>query len=248
VLILLPPSETKRDGGTASSRLDLATLSFPALTEQRALALATLTELSLDAEASSKALGLGPALAFEIERNRVLHTSELLPTMDRYTGVLYDALEAESLTPDARAFLGEHMVVGSALFGLIRGRDEIPAYRLSAGSRLPGLKLKPHWRQGISAELAAHNGLILDLRSESYSALGPVQHPGPTAYLRVVSQGADGARRALNHFNKKGKGLFVRALATSGVVLDTVDELLDWAAANNITLTRGADGELDLLV
>jgi len=40
----------------------------------------------------------------------------------------------------------------------------------------------------------------------------------------------------------------VRALAMSGVVLDTVDELLDWAASQGIVLTRGADGELDLEV
>lgn len=248
MLILLPPSETKRDGGADRSQLALETLSFPALSAHRRATLDALGSLSADAEASAKALGIGPSLAFEIERNRVLETSVLLPAMDRYTGVLYDALETSTLSPEARIFLGEHMVVGSALFGLIRGRDAIPAYRLSAGSRLPGLKLKAHWREAITAEIAAHPGLVLDLRSESYSALGPVPASHSGAYLRVVTAGADGARRALNHFNKKGKGQFVRALAMSGVVLDTVDELLDWAASQGIVLTRGADGELDLEV
>jgi cytoplasmic iron level regulating protein YaaA (DUF328/UPF0246 family) len=248
VLILLPPSETKRDGGAELSQLRLEHLSFPALTEHRRATLAAVHTLSQDPDAAAKALGIGPSLAFELERNRTLTTSSLLPAMDRYTGVLYDALETRTLTPEARSFLGEHMVVGSALFGLIRGRDEIPAYRLSAGSKLPGLRLKAHWRQAIVAELASHPGLVLDLRSESYSALGPVLASGSGAYLRVVTAGDDGARRALNHFNKKGKGLFVRALATSGVVLNTVDELLDWAAGAGIGLARGAEGELDLLV
>jgi cytoplasmic iron level regulating protein YaaA (DUF328/UPF0246 family) len=248
VLILLPPSETKRNGGAELTQLRLEELSFPALTEHRRATLAAVGTLSQDPDAAAKALGIGPSLAFELERNRTLTTSSLLPAMDRYTGVLYDALETSTLGPEARLFLGEHMVVGSALFGLIRGRDEIPAYRLSAGSKLPGLKLKAHWRQAITAELASHNGLVLDLRSESYSALGPVLSSGSGVYLRVVTAGDDGARRALNHFNKKGKGLFVRALASSGIVFDSVDELLDWAADAGIGLTRGAEGEIDLLV
>lgn len=248
MLILLPPSETKRDGGAELSQLRLDALSFPALTEHRRATLAAVETLSQDPDAAAKALGIGPSLTFELERNRTLTTSSLLPAMDRYTGVLYDALETSTLTPEARRFLGEHMVVGSALFGLIRGRDEIPAYRLSAGSKLPGLRLKAHWRQAVAAELASHPGLVLDLRSESYSALGPVVASGAGAYLRVVTAGDDGARRALNHFNKKGKGLFVRALATSGVVLNTVDDLLDWASDAGIGLTRGAEGEIDLLV
>ena len=43
------------------------------------------------------------------------------------------------MTRGQRARAGRRLAVGSALFGLVHGEDPIPAYRLSAGSALPGL-------------------------------------------------------------------------------------------------------------
>jgi cytoplasmic iron level regulating protein YaaA (DUF328/UPF0246 family) len=248
VLVLLPPSETKRAGGDPGSVLDLETLSFPALTGHRRATLGALGLLSQDPVAAAKALKIGPALAFELERNLQVHTSPVMPAIDRYTGVLYDGLDAASLPPDARAYLTEHVAVASALFGLIRSGDAIPAYRLSHNSALPSLRLKGHWKDAIAAELAAHRGLILDLRSESYVGLGPTPVGPHVAYLRVMSESADGARRALNHFNKKGKGEFVRALAESGAAPDTLDDLVSWARSRGIHLDRAAAGGLELTV
>ena len=58
MIILLPPSETKRDGGDHDSTLDWSRLSFPALTEQRQAVAARLTELTKNSEAARRALGL----------------------------------------------------------------------------------------------------------------------------------------------------------------------------------------------
>src|SRR5690606_25352394 len=141
MLILLPPSETKREGGTAGTRLALRELGFPQLAPARLTTLAALEELARDPAASAAALKLGPTQAHEAERNRRIRRSPVLPALDRYDGVLYDALDASSLTPGARAFAHEHLVIASALFGLTRALDPIPAYRLSADSRLPGISL-----------------------------------------------------------------------------------------------------------
>ena len=94
-------------------------------------------------------------------------------------------------------------------------------------------------------KLANIDGLVLDLRSEAYVELGPA--PG-SWFVRVVAADPSGHRRALNHFNKKGKGEFVRAVVTAGVVHADVDSLLEWAAESGVALTRGAPGELELLV
>ena len=63
-----------------------------------------------------------------------------------------------------------------------------------------------------------------------------------------MSEGADGRKRALNHFNKSGKGAFVRQLVLAGVDHPDVASLLAWAAAPGIRLEPGAAGELDLVV
>ena len=248
MLVLLPPSETKRDGGDEGSTLDLATLSFPQLTSARKPVLRAVRSLSRNIADSSAALGLSAAQRFEVDRNRTITRSPTMPVMDRFTGVLFDGLAAAELDPPARSWLEQHVVVHSALFGLLRAGDRIPAYRLSHDSRLAGLPLKKHWSRTIAGVLAEQEGLILDLRSESYSSLGPAPVRENSVYLRVVTEGPDGTKRALNHFNKKGKGEFVRDLALSGLIHEDVPSLLHWAVAQGIRLAPGAPGQLELTV
>jgi cytoplasmic iron level regulating protein YaaA (DUF328/UPF0246 family) len=86
--------------------------------------------------------------------------------------------------------------------------------------------------------LAQVPGLVLDLRSEGYADLGPLELSPERVYVRVMARGADGETRALNHFNKKTKGAFTRALVQSGVAFDTVDALREWAAEVGFELGR----------
>jgi cytoplasmic iron level regulating protein YaaA (DUF328/UPF0246 family) len=247
LFVLLPPSETKRSGG-GSVPLALESLAFPALTARRSTLADALTALAADADASVRALKLGRTQLGEIDRNAALLTSPTTPVIDRYTGVLYDALGAETLSSRARAFAGTHLLVHSALLGPVGGLDLVPAYRLSHDSRLPGLALKKHWASEVSAALEASDGLLLDLRSEGYVSLGPAAKHPQRFFLRVVTETADGRTRALNHFNKKAKGEFTRAVLENGAVFDTVDSLLDWAPSAGLNLRSGATGELELVV
>jgi cytoplasmic iron level regulating protein YaaA (DUF328/UPF0246 family) len=245
VLILLPPSETKRVGGTGAP-LDLGALSFSALTPARKQALSALRVLSRNLSAAAGMLRLGPASATEAARNRVVATSPTMPAIDRYDGVLFEELDAGSLPAAARHFASEHLAIASALFGVTGALDPIPGYRLSHDSRLPGTTLGKIWRGPLSATLAERPGLIIDLRSEGYVDLGAA--PAGSVYLRVVSEGDDGRRRALNHFNKKGKGAFTRCLLLAGIDHPDVASLVEWARSEGLRLEPGAPGEVDLVV
>lgn len=194
------------------------------------------------------ALKLGRTQFGEVERNRVLSCSATMPAIDRYTGVVYDALDSASLTPIERDWAGRNVLVHSALFGPVGALDLLPAYRLSCDSRLPELALKKHWADAVSGVLAGSEGLLLDLRSNGYVALGPAPVRPDSVYLRVVTETADGHTRALNHFNKKAKGTFTRALIRHGKSFGTAVELLDWAPGAGFELRPGSAGELDLVV
>ena len=103
----------------------------------------------------------------------------------------------------------------SALFGLLRAGDPIPAYRLSAGSRLPGQPtLAARWRPALDSVLAdlAERDLLVDLRSGSYAALGKV---AGAVTVDVLAERADGTRTVVSHFNKAHKGRLARALAST---------------------------------
>ena len=248
MLILLPPSETKRDGGTGAP-LALSGLSFPGLSRTRREVLAELAALSRNRAKSMKALKLGPTQAGEVDRNRSIRSSPTMPAIERYTGVLYDALDAGSLPADRRAFAHRTVAVHSALFGLVAADDLIPAYRLSFDSRLSPERATPslakRWNGPVGAELAGHRALILDLRSEGYVGLGPAPVREGSHYLRVLARAENGEVRALNHFNKQAKGLFTRALIEAGVDVERTDDLLDWARTEGYELSR-VPGSQDL--
>lgn len=250
MLLLLPPSETKVQGGTGRSLL-LRHLSFPELTTVRSRVLTALSELSRDPDAAIRALKLGPKGHGEVAVNRAVRRSATLPAIDRYTGVLYDALDARSLSEASREAAARVVVIQSALFGPIGALDPIPAYRLSHSSTLPGLRLMPTWAGPAGSAISRVGGLVVDLRSEGYAELAPVRDAERAVYIRVVSVDDSGRRRALNHFNKKTKGLFARAVLESGVDVDTIDDLAEWAETAGFVLRPGSDpdsGEWDLVV
>lgn len=214
MLVLLPPSETKRDGGDGPP-LRLDTLSHPGLDAVRGTLVKELVDLAADVEACRTALGLSTAQDAEVARNAALWTSPTMPALHRYTGVLYDALDAGSLRGAAAARARGRLVVGSALFGLLHADDLVPAYRLSAGSALPsGGTLAARWKPVLEPELAAlaEADLVVDLRSGSYAALG--RAPGAVT-VNVLAERPDGGRSIVSHFNKAHKGRLARVLAGS---------------------------------
>ncbi len=246
--ILLPPSETKRDGGTGRP-LALDTLSFPGLTDARRELVDAVIELAADDEHGARALKLGAkSAAAELKRNRALRSSPTMPALERYTGVLYDALDAPSLSTAARRRGSSSLIVHSALFGLVRADDEIPAYRLSHDSRLPGLGLKNIWAALIADELADLARPIIDLRSTGYAALGALPRESNAVGVSVVAMGDDGVTRALNHFNKKGKGEWVRALLAAGPLPRSITALCERSSELGWPLRRIDERMLELIV
>jgi cytoplasmic iron level regulating protein YaaA (DUF328/UPF0246 family) len=220
VIVVLPPSETKRAGGDGPP-LSLDELGWPALSALRAELVAELVALAADTAACRQALGISATQDAEIERNAALRTAPTLPALHRYTGVLYDALDVESLRGAAAARAKQQLAVGSALFGLLRADDRIPGYRLSAGSKLPGRPgLATRWRPVLEPVLAdlAGRELVVDLRSGAYIGLGRLDSAvrvGSAVRVDVVAEHPDGRRSTVSHFNKAHKGRLARALVSA---------------------------------
>lgn len=250
--VLLPPSETKCDGGYAPP-VEINALAFPELAPLRATIARAVVDLALTREECMRVLMLGPKLAFEVDRNAALMTSASMPAIERYTGVLFDGLEADSLGGRARADLLAHTFIQSALWGPVSAGDAIPAYRLSHNSRIPALarSLVSLWGEATSGLMSLWTGFTLDMRSEGYAALTPIPADADAVYLRVVTRGPAGHVMALNHFNKKAKGEFLRSLAESGglATVSSCPELFAWAASKgwDLEISRAASsaGVLD---
>ncbi|MGZ5404795.1 MAG: YaaA family protein, partial [Nocardioides sp.] len=171
MLILLPPSE----GKTAPARgkaLDLSMLSHPVLTDVRRRVVEALGAVSAREDAADL-LGIGHTQLDLLARNRVLETAPTARADRVYTGVLYDSLGFESLSPAARRRSATRVAVTSSVFGLVRPTDRIPAYRLSGDTTLPGLgPVAGVWRDvlGDAVRESLGDGLLVDLRSGTYAA------------------------------------------------------------------------------
>ncbi|WP_426187659.1 YaaA family protein [Microbacterium sp. TWP3-1-2b2] len=244
--ILLPPSETKRPGGSGAP-LSLKGLALSALAGQRDAVVSALVTLAADRSAAARVLKLSERQLGDIDHNAALRSAPTMAAVDRYTGVLYDALDAASLDAAARRWLDRHVWIHSAPFGPVSALDAIPMYRLAAGASLPELApLRRHWADATSQAMAQEpSTFMLDLRSEAYVALGPVPASVPSAYVRVVTDEG----RALNHFNKKAKGELVRALALDRPRVHTVVGLQKWALSRGMTIRRGdTEDTIELVV
>ena len=238
VRILLPPSETKSVGGDGPP-LALDRLSLPVLTDTRRRVAEALVGLcSGDRRTASEKLGIGPSLEAEIDHDLALWTSPTCPAVERYTGVLYDALDIGTWGPAERERALQRVYIGSALFGLVGAADPIPHYRLSAGSALPalGAGLRSVWRPALAAVAAEwEHEFVVDLRSGSYLQLGPV--PGAVT-VRVEAERPDGSRSVVSHHNKHHKGLLARRLATTRAEVRDVPSLLTVARRAGMRIDR----------
>lgn len=249
MLVLLPPSETKRVGGDCRPWTDgvPASVAFESLRDQREVAIRALIELSADEDRAARVLKLSERQRAEVTVNAQISMSPTMPAVDRYTGVLFDALGAGDLSVDARDWLGRHVAIHSAPFGLVGALDPIPAYRLGAGISVPGLgPARRHWSAAVTGAIREANpAFVLDLRSEAYGNLGPVPDDVPGAYVRVVTRDAGGGVRALNHFNKKAKGELVRLMASTAADIRDRRDLFAWAEAHGVEIhERGAGVDL----
>lgn len=260
MLILLPPSEGKTSAPTGNAPVCFADLSFPELTAERESVLEELEQVSAGVDALTE-LKVGPSLKAEVERNTRLLTEPAQPAIRTYTGVLFEALDYASFSPAERDAAHWSLLISSALWGILRPEDAIPAYRLSMGIKLGSVgALASFWKGalGTALEATAKDQLILDCRSVAY-AKSWVTSPSQTLAVRVERVAADGSRKVVSHMAKHYRGLFARYLIQSGLAarpiggstagiaefLEAVSE--DWSVECTLPTARKA-GVLTLLV
>jgi cytoplasmic iron level regulating protein YaaA (DUF328/UPF0246 family) len=197
VLFLLPPSESKAQGGSPLS-IDMVALTFGGMQPARDLVFEAAVKQGLDPE---------------------LQSAPTMPAIDRYTGTLYGAIhgrglkgtptEHNQLTAQERERAKESLFIQSALFGLIPASNLIPFYKFSPSTKLENLDLKKHWREAHTVIWKRLEGQqLIDLRSKQYAELAPIPEGFDALTVEVYDIESG---KAMNHFNKKAKGQFVRA-------------------------------------
>ena len=222
-LILLPPSEGKSSGGDGLPWFK-TTQSFPELESARKEVIKALkTAMEAPVGERSKLLGVGETKTDEATKaNLSVDTGKTSPAIERYTGVLYDALEYGSLSSKLKKRVDSQVVIFSGLWGILRPGDHVPDYKLKMGAKLPVLgKPSTFWKPFISSSLAkAASGVVWDLLPNEHSAAWDPSISGRRIRVSFLDDVMKDKKRTLvtvSHWNKLLKGSLVRFIAESQI-------------------------------
>lgn len=227
MLILLPPSEGKTAPLEGSS-LDFNDLLFPELSGERRTVVQELQVASSLLNAH-EVLKVGKSLTDEITANINLLDAPTAPAWQVYTGVLFDALDYASL----RDIDDDATLVFSALFGVTRLSDAIPAHRFAATAKLPGLgNIATWWRERLTDQLAEFaTDPIIDCRSSTYKSFWKTP-PFRTVTIDVF-QRVNGELKVVSHWAKQARGFVARQLlqAHSASPISSMDQVAEAVSA-----------------
>lgn len=209
-----------------------------------------------DPAEAAAALLLPPGVAHDaLAQNRSVRESATTPALRRYAGVVYDGLGYEGLPERVQRVAGRDVLIFSGLWGVLRGNEPVPDYRVPAKAVLPGIGAAARfWRKVLDRELPAMlgRGLIVDLRSSDYAAMW---RPGPALAGRIVvarllSPLPRGGLGVISYNSKYAKGRLAAALlsqvADGGSVRSADDVARTWLALGG-EVDRADSGRLDLV-
>jgi cytoplasmic iron level regulating protein YaaA (DUF328/UPF0246 family) len=236
VRLLLPPSEAKSAGGRGRA-LNRRPAAHELDQPRRELRAALARLLAGDAQAAAQALLLPAGVAAAaLAANAAVESSPTTAALRRYAGVVYDGLDFSARTPNAARLAGRSVLIFSGLFGVVRGDEPVPNYRVPAKAALPGIGvLSSFWRPMLDATLPAQlgRGLVVDLRSSDYAAMWrPASELAPRVLtVRVLSPRPGGGLGVLSYPSKFAKGQLAAALLERAAAGQPVTDVEHVAAA-----------------
>jgi len=150
--------------------------------------------------------------------NDIYH-SPLMSAIERYSGVAYDYLQYNTLTPEAQIFLKENTLIFSNLYGPILGGDTIANYKVKQGNTIGDISPEKFYKERFSYQvdlfLTSHD--ILDLRAGYYEKFYKITKPYTT--LKFLKNG-----KTVSHWAKAYRGIVLREIAKAGI--DTMDDFM----------------------
>ncbi len=143
--------------------------------------------------------------------------------MEAYSGAVFKRIDVENYSQEERAFLDEHFVVLSALYGVLPADSYIREYRLDMTVKvLEGQNLYTYWKEDVNNTLtdlmkAKGEELLINLASTEFSKLIE-RKTFPYEIIDVdFREEKDGKFKAVSTYAKKARGLMSRYIVKNKI-------------------------------
>tara|TARA_X000001036_G_scaffold437022_1_gene481410 strand:+ start:1271 stop:1966 length:696 start_codon:yes stop_codon:yes gene_type:complete len=210
MLILIPPSEGKAK--IKSSKVIFKDTNFKYEHEVKQV----IRHLSiLDQEDLRSIYGTSQEKSDIFHRqNQDIFKSHCAPAIERYTGVVYEYIDWDTLDKKSQSYMEKHIKIFSGLFGLLTPQTLIPNYKL----KMNVLSLQFHWNP-IITEALKNEDVIFDLLPQVHRKAYTPSKNVIKVDFSVINKGK---KTAAGHFGKAVKGKFIRYLAKNNI--QTIDK------------------------
>ncbi len=208
IVIFMAPSEAKSQGGSLEA-LNQESFIFPKLYHFREAVAKRYNEMMLsdDNALKSELTGLkkqSDIRAFEID----IFKTPTKKAIERYSGVAFEYLGYESLSPKAQAYVDRHTLIFSNLFGPVSAQDALPYYKFKQNSKTLGQALDAYYKEHFSEALDSwcEGAFIVDLRAGVYEKFYTIKKPYVT--FKFLKNG-----KVVSHYAKAYRGKLLALMA-----------------------------------
>ena len=145
------------------------------------------------------------------------------PALHLFDGLMYRNIKRDNLTKAEQAYLEKHLMITSALYGVIPAFASIAPHRLDFLMKLKvaGKSLKSHW-QGAYEESMKGEELIFSLLSSEFETVFPKEVREKMVTFKFMED-RDGKLKIHSTISKKARGAFLTALMENQVT--SVEEI-----------------------
>ena len=150
-------------------------------------------------------------------------TARNYPALQLFDGLMYRNIKRENLTKKEQAYLEKHLMITSALYGVIPAFAPIAPHRLDFLMKLKvaGKSLKSHWQSAYEESLNGEE-LIFSLLSSEFETVFPKEIREKMVTFKFMED-RDEKLKIHSTISKKARGAFLTALMENQVT--SVEEI-----------------------
>ena len=150
-------------------------------------------------------------------------TANSYPALQLFDGLMYRNIKRENLTKEEQTYLEKHLMITSALYGVIPAFAPIAPHRLDFLMKLKiaGKSLKSHWQSAYEESVKGEE-LIFSLLSSEFETVFPKEIREKMVTFKFMED-RDGKLKIHSTISKKARGAFLTALMEGQVA--SVEEI-----------------------